>query len=364
MIQARLVLIVALLAAEPATGHAGRLLPDPHAFLTSDAGLTAADLGSIEQGRVIAKVVDTGDASEVMAVGVMRVHATAAEVLARLRGFEGRRRPEDVISVGMFGSSPSPADLARLTLDGNDLGALRKCKVGGCDVRLPAWAIARVRREVDWSSPRAAESATALWRELLAGFTATYLSRGNAGLVEYDNNDMPVKVGDSLARVLALSSYLEDSAPDLFRYLQQFPAGRPGEAEDYLYWVKERFWIKTVVSLNHVTIVSAEASGRRFVLCASKQLYANRYFESSLGLTLFIEGRGGSDLVYVSRSRADIRPSGFNFFERLLLRRLVQGRLSAQLQWLRSVLEPAPRRGASTPRESPSPSGAASGSRP
>ena len=52
------------------------------------------------------------------------------------------------------------------------------------------------------------------------------------------------------------------------------------------------------------------------------------------------EGPAGGHFVYVSRTRADIRPSGFNFFERLLLRRLVEGRLTAQLQWLRETLEP------------------------
>ena len=50
---------------------------------------------------------------------------------------------------------------------------------------------------------------------------------------------------------------------------------------------------------------------------------------------------GGGYLVYLSRTRADIRATGFNFLERTVLRRLVVGRLDSQLKWMRAVLEGA-----------------------
>ncbi|PYQ40464.1 MAG: hypothetical protein DMF77_18310, partial [Acidobacteria bacterium] len=70
---------------------------------------------------------------------------------------------------------------------------------------------------------------------------------------------------------------------------------------------------------------------------AAKQIYANRYFESSVSVTTFAER--APYLLYVSRTRADIRASGFNLLERLVLRRLVAGRLEAQIQWMRDRLE-------------------------
>src|SRR5262249_22058314 len=163
------------------------------------------------------------------------------------------------------------------------------------------------------SSPGRAEKATALWRETMAAFAAAYLARGDAGLVEYDNNDMPVKVADSYARVVPRSRYLAESAPELFRYVSTFPQDRPQGLEEYLYWLKEKFWIKHVMSLNHVMILTGDGPGGRYLLAVAKQIYANQYFESSLSLTTFVEGPAGSGtLVYVSRSRADIRKSGFN----------------------------------------------------
>jgi hypothetical protein len=173
----------------------------------------------------------------------------------------------------------------------------------------------------------------------MAAFAAAYLARGNAGLVEYDNNDMPVKIADSYAREVARSRYLAESAPDLYRYVTTFPKDPPAGLEEYLYWLKEKFWIKHVMSLNHVMMFTGEQPSGHYLMAVSKQIYASQYFESSLSVTTYIEGPAGGYFVYVSRSRADIRRSGFNFLERALLRRLVVGRLKAQFQWLRGVLE-------------------------
>src|SRR5262249_6710648 len=149
-------------------------------------------------GRVVARVVDSGDHAEVLAVAAVRVDTTVARMRAQLQAFEGRRRPADIIQAGHFGHEPSPADIAGLTIDSGDLAALPKCKPGDCDLRLPADVINRFRREVDWSSPQRAEKATALWHDVLAGLDTAYQEGGNAALFQYDNNDMPVKVGDSL----------------------------------------------------------------------------------------------------------------------------------------------------------------------
>jgi hypothetical protein len=326
-----------------------RLLTDPLQFLRSEFRFSEGDLSSLAQGRVVARVLDSGDHSEVLAVAAVRVDSTVARVRAQLQAFEGRRRPTDIIQAGHFSREPSSADLAGLTIDGGDLAALPKCKPGECDLRLPADAILRFRREVDWSSPLKTEKATALWHDVLARLDTAYQENGNDALFQYDNNDMPVKVGDSLARVIARSGFLAETAPDLYPYLLRFPRGRPERVEDDVYWIKEKFWIKTVVSLNHVAIVSGDGPAGPYVLAAAKQIYANRYFESSLSVTAFVESRPASYLVYVSRSRADIRPSGFNVLERLLIRRLVEARLDAQFKWVRDQLQGPGRRAALSP---------------
>jgi hypothetical protein len=316
------------------------MLADPLSFLRNELRFSPRDIASLDKGVAVARVVDSGDNSEILAGGAVRVRTTAAGVRKELEAFEGRRRPSDILQAGRLGLPPSPADLSGLTIDSGDLAALPRCKPYDCDLRLPTAAIQRFRAEVDWSSPPHVAKATALWHEILAGLAAAYRGRGDGALFEYDNNDMPVKVGDSLARVLARSGYIAEAAPDLYRYLLRFPEERPARAEDYLYWIKEKFWIKTVASLNHVAIVSGEGACGAYVVGASKQIYANRYFESNVSVTTFAEG--APYLVYVSRTRADIRASGFNFLERIVLRRLVEGRLESQLRGMRDHLEGPP----------------------
>jgi hypothetical protein len=52
-----------------------------------------------------------------------------------------------------------------------------------------------------------------------------------------------------------------------------------------------------------------------------------------------VQDAPGLWLAFVNHSRADIRPSGFNFLERILIKRLVRGRLRDQLGSLRAYLE-------------------------
>jgi hypothetical protein len=290
---------------------------------------------------MVAKVIDTGDRSEILSLAVMRVRTTPAQVLERLRRAEGRPREPWVLEAGPLSAAPSPHDLEALTLDPGDVKSLGKCRVNDCRLRLSADAIERFRKEIDGSSASRADRAHALFREILSGYAASYLARGDAGLIRYDNNDDPARIADSLHLLDGRSDFLRDTAPDILAYMEGFPQGRPADEEDVLYWMKEKFWLLNVVSLNHVAIVSRGTPGGRLILAVTKQLYASHYYESSLGAIAFVEGPAGSDgyLAFINRSRADIRRSGFNWFERGLLKYLVKGRLEGQLKYWRLELE-------------------------
>ena len=345
-----LTLTAALLSAVLPWGHRPRPVPaggeanlvrDPVAFLQRVGGLTPADLANLERGSIIAKVIDSGDRSEVFSLAVMRVKTTPARALTRLREFEGRRGAPWILQSGRVGSAPSAGDFAAMTLDAGDVKHLGKCVVNACDLRLPAEQIERFRREVDWSSDTRIDRANALFRQMLAAYSASYLQGGNAALFRYDNNDDPVRIADGLRLLTERFGVLRDTLPDLHAYLESFPQGHPEGAEDALYWVKEKFWLVNVLSLSHATVADRPTPAGRLVLVLSKQLYATHYFESSLGATIFLEGASGwgPHLIYINRTRADIRRTGFTWFERVLLKYLVKDRLEAQSKYLRAQLE-------------------------
>lgn len=345
-----LTLTAALLSAGLPWGHRPRPVPaegesslvrDPVGFLQRVGGLSPADLAGLERGSIVAKVIDTGDRSEVFSLAVMRVKTTPARALSSLRELDGRRGAPWILQSGRIGSAPSSGDFAAMTLDAGDVKHLGKCVVNGCELRLPAEQIERFHKEVDWSAATRTDRANALFRQMLASYAAAYLASGNAALFKYDNNDDPVRIADSLHILVPRFEVLRDTAPDLYGYLDAFPEGRPEGAEEVLYWTKEKFWLVNVLSLSHSTVSDRTTPSGRLVLAVSKQLYANHYYESSVGATFFVEGATGwgPHVVYVNRTRADIRRNGFTWVERVLLKFLVKDRLEAQCKYLRQQLE-------------------------
>jgi hypothetical protein len=304
-----------------------------------EASLTPAEIAAIEKGDVVAKVIDTDDRSEVLSVAAVRVRATPDRVLAWFRGVEDWRRQPWVVQTGRLGPRPGPRDLDAMTLDPADVRDLARCRVGDCEVRFERDAIEQFRTRIDWSSPTAAAAASALARQILASYAAEYVAHGDAALIEYVNNDDPVYIAAGFRRILVRSAFLHDTAPDLAAYLASYPDHRPADVENFLYWTKEKFWRMNVLSLNHSTIVDRRTAGERVIIAATKQLYATHYYEASLSTTVFVEDASGSYLATINRTRADIRPSGFTWIERLVLNHLVRGRLQAQMRLLKREIE-------------------------
>jgi hypothetical protein len=327
----------------PASGSPTDFARNPREFLKNEGGLSDLQLSAIDRGRVVAKTIDTSDRSEVMSLAVLRVRSSADQVRHLLREVEARRKDFDVLQIGRFSAAPTAQDLGVLTLDPGDVESLRKCRVGACNERLPAEAIERFQTQVDWTSPDRVAKVNLLWRETLASYAAAYVAHGNPGLVEYDDNREPDRVADTLRTLFLRSAYLKESAPDFHRYLAEFPNLRPPSTEDIFFWLKEKFWLKNVQSLNHLSILDTTLPSGRVILAVTKQLFANHFFEASLALTVFVESAdpAGSYLIFVNRTRADVRPSGFSWLERALVRRLVRGRLLGQFRAFKAKLDPS-----------------------
>ena len=111
----------------------------------------------------------------------------------------------------------------------------------------------------------------------------------------------------------------------------------PGD--DYLCWRQERFWTQSLVTLEHVAL---EQTGNGTVVVLVKQLYASHYFDAALSAFAFEpDPAGGGLLLQMNRVSADVRPSGFTWVERLLVNRLVRGRLVRHLGALRERIDGA-----------------------
>ena len=184
-------------------------------------------------------------------------------------------------------------------------------------------SIERFRKEMNWSLAGYHERATALAREMLLEHVHAYLREGNAALGEYNDKSYRLRLADEFQSLLQPAHYMYEYVPEFQKYLQEFPNFRPADTEDFLYWSKEKFGLKPVVSVTHITIYKRRRPNGTDVLIASKGIYANHYFEASLGLTAFIQSQSSepprSYLMYVNRSRTDALRGLFAGLKRSLI---------------------------------------------
>ena len=174
---------------------------------------------------------------------------------------------------------------------------------------MPAQFIERFMMDLDWTAPNYRERANALMREKLLEYVKSYLRGGNAELAEYRDKSYRLRLGDEFRSLLQPAPYMYGYSSEFENYLEAFPLSRPQDSQDFIYWSKEKFGLKPVISITHVIISKRLRPEGSDVMIASKQIYASHYFEASLGLTELVQGAASdpahSYLIYLNRSRAD-----------------------------------------------------------
>lgn len=302
---------LALLFAEAGAGQSWN--PDAvRAFL----GFTEGEWKEVDRGGVVAKTLPATEGQEVAVLGAVRADASTACFLTQFEDIERFKKSPAVLAIHKFAQPPGFPDLHDLLLDDKDQAALRGCRPGGCDVKLPASAI---------DSLQGADSPDA-FRQWLWGYIQAYLTSGNAALIQYNDKPQPVRLEDEFHALLDAKPSLGDFAPDFYAALAHYAGSSGEDSRDFLYWSKEDFGFKPVISVTHVNI--HQEPGQAII--ASKQIYATHYFDGSLGLTFLLDAPlGARDSVYImylNRSRIDLLRGWLGGLRRFFLRgRLLDG---------------------------------------
>lgn len=276
-------------------------------FLRRTIGLSDAQVAEIDAGRVVTRQLPGADKPEMAAFGAVRVAATKDIHLERLRDVAVFRKGPSTIQIGRFHTPPVISDLDGLNLEDGDFDALRKCKVGDCDLKLSRSAVDRVQKEMDWKAPDARARANQLMKQMLAEYVTAYQRGGTTEMATYVDDASPLDTPAEFRKVMAASPYLVQYAPALKRYLEEYPKGQLAGAEDLLYWTKEKFGPKPTVAIYHLTIWRDPVDPTRAAV-TSKQIYASHYFQAGLDLTALVDAPappGGFYLVDLYRARID-----------------------------------------------------------
>ena len=297
--------LVPLAAFEAGAAPGSDLQPDLRSLLSNALKFPPSDLADLEKGKVVAHGLGATAEGEAGAAGAVRINGRKEAFIDLYRDIVRFKRGSGVLAIGLFGDPPSVADLASLPLDTQDVN-LRNCRVGHCDIRLPASAIIRFHNEIDWMASDADAHAATLFRHILADNVRAYVSGGAGRIIEYDDEKHPVRPVDDFSSLLAGAPYLEALVPGLAAHLEGVSSNPLPGSEDIVYWSKERWGdLDPFVTVTHVVIPQAVPVGR---VIASRDVYSSRFLDASLSLTVASDAASMPDafyLVYINRSRAD-----------------------------------------------------------
>ncbi len=291
------------------------------AGLRSFASLTTDQWKAVNSGVVQARVLNTQEKREVAVVGVAHLRATTACFVAKFQDIETFKKNPAVLRIRKFTPPVGQQDLEGFSLETRDLADLPNCRIGNCNVKLPAGAIERLSRDVDWSRSDHDVRAQAVVREELLRYIETYLREGNSALIEYHDKTNSVRLAREFRGVLDARPGLGEFVPEFREYLAQYPVEPLPGVGEFFYWSTESFGVKPVASITHVSVYVQP--GRAAI--ASQQVYASHYFDASLGLTAALDDPGdasnpGMYLVYLNRSRIDLLSGFLGGLRRAILR--------------------------------------------
>ena len=277
-----LVLVVGLISQTPSR-------TPPTEILTA-LGLTSEQSASIESGRAVAKVLPWGGPSEVYVFGAVHVDGAPETYLKAARDVNRLRGTPGYLGVGELPDDATVSDLTPLSLDADDVTALKNCREGACEVQLPQAPIQAVRDTVNFSRSDAAEQVNALARQMIVALVRRYRQGGLRALGEYRDKEHPARVSDEFETMMTRASVLPDVIPELRRYLLEYPNALLPNADSFFFWEKVDFGLKPTIRVNHAMIARGRTTrGHEYGIVAIKQLYATHYFHTALDVSVCID---------------------------------------------------------------------------
>lgn len=298
--------------------------PAVQRVLGRDFGFTTREIAAIGRGTAVARSLEMHDDREVAAVGAVRIGVPPPFYVERMLDIVRFKRHEAVLQIGVFGENPTPADLAALTLDRDDIQRLRDCSRSECEVNLSAEGVARVRQGVSWGTAAGHARATQQFRAVLAGLVREYQARGDSALMTYVQDGRQLSIAAEFRDLITSPPPLLDAFPSLRTHIMRYPQARTPGVQDVIYWSKEKVGPRVVTSVTHMAVARLPATASPVVYAgASRQIYGTQLYEASLGLTLLLQDPSNEDslyLVYANRSRVDAIGGLFGVIKRGVVR--------------------------------------------
>lgn len=277
--------------------------PPPRPFLRKVIQLDDSQLAAVEKGEVVTKMLPAPDKPEIAAFGIVKTSGTVDQLSTLARDIRKFRQVPQIPEMGRFSNPATLEDLKGLTHPPDDIAALKKCKPGSCDVKLGTKGLERISK-INWSAPDAEKQATAIFNQAIVDYVNAYQQGGTDAMGNVLDKKQEKSRAEEYRALLAHSPYLVDYVKEFNDYLAAYPKGKLEGAVDVLYWAKDTFGLKPVVSAYHATYYK----GPRGVLIANKLLGASHFFNATLEIMAGVPTPDGKGLYLLSLYRTRIDP--------------------------------------------------------
>jgi hypothetical protein len=305
--------------------------------ILKELSLTPKEISSLLQRKVVTRTLPTADKRELALLGAMLVQSPPESIAAAVRDITEFKKGKEVLAIGKF-EQFNAEEMKKLTLEESEIAALKECEAEDCALKLPVCWIEELNNAKDPASS---------FTKILSEYAREYRDAGGKAVVKYNNKEDELDSQKEFESILNASTYLKSLAPSVQKYLAGFPGEPLPGSDSFIYWSEEKFGFKPVVSLTHVTLVPWSAEGAQGWLIASRQIYADHYYDASLGLTFLMQTNGAQKdkpatyLVYINRSRVDILAGFLSSLRRAIAVPRIRSGMETHMKGFRSRLEEA-----------------------
>jgi hypothetical protein len=285
------------------TGHwlaasNGSPKPDPFEFLRPAIQFSADDKHQLDERGIVLRILPASG-HELATMVAASLNTTPDAFVAKIRNMPALKKGPHVPQIDKFSASPAIEDLQHLTLDDSDIQAIDECRPKSCGLKLNPDEIERLHRAQAAGTPTDSnERVQREFRQVVLDRAKSYLAAGT------------LESKDQFQALMQHSPFVL-SVPQLVSYLDRYPsAPLTGTIESFLYWSKETYAWKPMVTVTHLTIVRNNGDGPLpEVLVISRDIFASRYTGGSLVVTALVRDPNSSPtqryVVYVNRTWVD-----------------------------------------------------------
>ncbi|MFZ0819496.1 MAG: hypothetical protein WAM91_05465 [Candidatus Acidiferrales bacterium] len=257
-------------------------------FFKNTVGLTAAQISSIQNGKPVAKALNTSTPEEIYLFGAVYIDAAPESYLAYSRDLNQLRKSPDILTIVQFGNPPQLSDLNNFGFAAAEIQELKKCKPGNCTIQIPAESLTALQQSTSWSAPNLNDQVNQLVRASILKHLLAYQSGGDPFLLTYNDKSTPTDVQKDFQFVLNFSKSLPQYLPAFSSYLLNYPKGKPANVDNWFYWANEKFGLKPTLRVVQVVTQTGGAQDEIAFAIAEKQLYSSHYFETALDMTFCV----------------------------------------------------------------------------